>query len=161
MKRLCTVLFVILFTVSAQAQTKQQSIKTLLGLMMQDSLIDKMYDNMAAAMTSQFSTQYKDNIDEAKIKETSARVMQISKNIAKKMLNEEFVAIYDKNFTEQEIKDFIQFYKTPSGRQMIRKMPDVQKDIMTAMTQKYAPMMQEEIIKAYSELVPTKDEKTN
>jgi len=60
----------------------------------------------------------------------------------KRMINEDMVAIYDKNFAENEIKDFINFYKSPSGQKLVNTQPEIQKEIMTVFIQKYLPEIQ-------------------
>jgi hypothetical protein len=66
-------------------------------------------------------------------------MMQIMKNISKRMLNEDMLILYDKYFTQEEINDFIYFYKTPSGQKYINSTPEITKEMMTIMMQKYMP----------------------
>lgn len=40
-------------------------------------------------------------------------------------LKEDFIAIYMEEFSEDEIRELIAFYKTPAGRKAIKKMPDL------------------------------------
>ena len=65
--------------------------------------------------------------------------MQIMKNISTRMLNEDMLILYDKYFTQEEINDFIHFYKTPSGQKYINSTPEITKEMMTIMMQKYMP----------------------
>jgi len=67
--------------------------------------------------------------------------MQTAKEIMPKMMSE-MTASYDKYFTEQEIKEFIVFYKTPAGRKYISVMPEMMKDMMGNMMKTYIPEMQ-------------------
>lgn len=40
-------------------------------------------------------------------------------------LEEPVIAIFDKNFTDEEIKELIVFYKTPLGQKVVTKLPVV------------------------------------
>ena len=50
--------------------------------------------------------------------------------------------IYDKYFNQEEINDIISFYKTPSGHKWIKSTPEITKELMTVMMQKYMPEIQ-------------------
>jgi len=100
---------------------------------------------MVPGMLNQMQGQLKDSTARARSKEMMISTMQIAKEISKKMLNEDMVASYDKYFTQNEINDFILFYKSPSGQKFILVTPDIQKDMMTAMMQKYMPEIQKTI----------------
>jgi hypothetical protein len=65
-----------------------------------------------------------------------------SGKVTKQMVYTDMVIIYDKNFTHQEIKDFIRFYKTPSGQKMIAMEPRVQQELMQMMAKQYMPELQ-------------------
>ena len=40
-------------------------------------------------------------------------------------LNNEVAILYAKNFTEQELKEILAFYKTPTGQKLLQKQPGV------------------------------------
>lgn len=46
-----------------------------------------------------------------------------AKNMSWKNLREEIINIYIKEFTEAEVRELIAFYRTPTGRKAIEKMP--------------------------------------
>jgi len=118
---------------NSYSQAKQESIKQLFHLMQTDSLIDKMFSSMIPQILNQQQMQITDSV---------SRVKEIST----KLINEDMVVLYDKYFSQAEINDFISFYKTPSGQKMINMTPDIQKDLMTVMMQKYMPEMQKSIM---------------
>ena len=64
------------------------------------------------------------------------------KDIMKRMIDEDMVAIYDKNFAENEIKDFIAFYKSPSGQKLVKTQPENAKGTDAVFVQKYLPEIQ-------------------
>ena len=150
----------ILISVSlfAQAQPKKESIKVLFELMQQDSLINKTFaaitSSLVSNMTGQLDSSYRDRM--ARVMEKS---MEASKQVAKRMINEDMIDIYDKYFTQEEIDDFISFYKSKSGQKMISRIPDIQKDIMTIMSQKYTSSLQQEIMNQFDEIIKEASEK--
>ena len=72
--------------------------------------------------------------------EVAKIAMESAKEMMPKMLDE-MAASYDKYFTEQEIKDFITFYKTPAGQKYISVMPEMMKDMMGNMMKNSIPEM--------------------
>src|SRR5260221_11515683 len=101
-------LTIVLFTLNScpQAQSKKESIKVLFGFMHQDTLINKMFDAMTSSMLTSMTSQIKDTANSSKISNMMVKSMERSRSIAKKLINEDMVDIYDKYFTQQEIDDF-------------------------------------------------------
>jgi uncharacterized protein len=141
---LATVLCLSVFC-NSYSQTKQESIKQLFHLMQTDSLMDKMFSSMIPQILNQQQMQMTDSASRVAFNTKMGSVMLIVKDISKRLLNEDMVVLYDKYFSQAEINDFISFYKTPSGQKMINLTPDIQKDLMTVMMQKYMPEMQKSI----------------
>ena len=138
----------------SHAQSKKESIKTLFELMQQDSLMHKSFDAITSSIVTNMTAQFKgDTAIQSKMAAVFKKSMESSKKIAMKLLNEDMVEIYDKYFTQQEINDYIGFYKTKSGQKMIQTIPNIQKDIMAAMSAKYTPALQEEIMKGFDQIV--------
>jgi len=120
MKRtiLVTIILVVT-TLTAFSQTKQESIKELFGLMKIESSFDK--------LVIPFQGLQKDSIS----KVITGSLMNSIKPIFKKIMDEDMVRIYDKYYTQQEIKDLIRFYKTKTGQKFINTAPEVQNEIMS------------------------------
>jgi len=148
------------FMTTSFAQTKQESIKELFKAMQQDSMMDKMFSSMIPSMMNQMKSQFpiKDSLMNVRSNEMMKSTMQTVKDITKKMLDEDMVAIYDKYFTQSEINDYIAFYKSPSGQKFIKVTPDISKDLMMVMMQKYMPVIQK-TIKEKSEEMKNADKK--
>lgn len=121
-----------------------------------DSLMDKTFNSIIPAITQQMNSQVKDANALAKSEKVFKIAMDAGKDIMKKMMDTDMVDIYDKYFTEQEINDFTAFYKTPAGQKMLKVLPEIQKEIMTLMMQKYMPEMQSKIKEAVEKLEPAK-----
>jgi hypothetical protein len=96
-------------------------------------------------MFSQMQEQNKDSISSERSKEIMESFMQEAKAMSMKMINDDMVTLYDKYFTQDEIDDLIKFYKTPSGQKYIEVMPEISKDLMTVMMQKYIPEIKKSI----------------
>lgn len=79
--------------------------------------------------------------------ESSRRVLARIKELMPQRVNwaetlEEIAyPIYDKHFTEQELRDLVAFYKTPTGQKSIQVMPDVFKEAMQKASELLGPAM--------------------
>lgn len=146
MKKL--VLFFALFTSVSFvgfSQTKQENIKEMLKLMQVEQMISKSYEGMIPMIQKQMESQVGASMTE-KMKENQrkvlTKVMDLSKEMATDLINNEAPGIYDRNFTEDEIKDLMTFYKSPTGKKSIELMPNIQKELMGVMLSKYLPNFQ-------------------
>jgi hypothetical protein len=144
----------------SQNEAKKERIKYLFSLMHQDTLINKTFDAMSSSMTAQMTTMFQDSMYTQagfKFEEHSEaimkKVMEVSKANAKKLMSEDMVDIYDKYFASEDIENFIVFYSSASGQKMIAMLPETTKDIMSAMTAKYQPSIQQAIMKAVEEMM--------
>jgi hypothetical protein len=144
MKKVILVLMICIPSLMGYSQTKQESIKELFHVMQQDSIMDKMFSSMIPSMIEQMKSQHpmNDSLENARSNELMKATMQSTRLILKKMMDEDMVALYDKYFSQKEINDYIAFYKTPSGQKFIKVTPDISKDLMGIMMQKYVPEIQ-------------------
>jgi len=75
------------------------------------------------------------------IVETSARVFRRFKELMLQRINfaevmeQMFYPIYDKFFTEEELKDLVTFYKSTTGQKSIEVMPQLMQDAMQRSSQ--------------------------
>ena len=147
MKKVILVLMICIPSLMGYSQTKQESIKELFHVMQQDSTMDKMFNSMIPSMINQMKSQHpiNDSLANARSNELMKVTMQTTKVILKKMMDEDMVALYDKYFSQKEINDYIAFYKSPSGQKFIKVTPDISKDLMGIMMQKYIPEIQNAI----------------
>lgn len=134
-------------TNAAYSQTKQESIKELLECMNQDSMTDRMLNAMIPVMMNQMKNQFspEDPASDESFQEMMKSIAESTRILTKKMIDGEMVALYDKYFSQSEINDFLTFYKSPSGKKFIKVTPDLMKDLMVVMTQKYMPEIQKSI----------------
>ncbi|WP_281298947.1 DUF2059 domain-containing protein [Flavobacterium limnophilum] len=147
MKKVILILMICMPLLMGYSQTKQESIKELFHVMQQDSIMDKMFNSMIPSMINQMKSQHpiNDSLANARSNELMKATMQTTKVILKKMMDEDMVALYDKYFSQKEINDYIVFYKSPSGQKFIKVTPDISKDLMEIMMQKYIPEIQNAI----------------
>ncbi|MEI6678316.1 MAG: DUF2059 domain-containing protein [Mariniphaga sp.] len=156
MKKLfLVVFFCVAAFINSYSQTKQESIKELFHLMQQDSTMDKMLKSMVKPLSIQMQSQIKDSTSRAHSKELQNLTMQTVKEISTKWINEDVVPLYDKYFSQNEINDFIAFYKSPSGQKLLKISPEIAKDMMMVMMQKYMPGIQKTIKAKAEELKKT------
>ncbi len=124
------------------AQTKRVAARELIAVMKQDSIMDKVFDSMLPSMG--VSIESLSNTNSKEYIENMAPMMKTMKAILKKFVDDDMVTIYEKYFTEEELNAMTNFYKTPVGRKFITATPEIQKETMTIMMNKYMP----EIMKA-------------
>ena len=145
MKKIFVILLLSLLSITySQAQTKQESIKQLFKLMKTDSLYDKMMEAIVPTIIQQAGKDASDPEVAAKMQ----KAMNAMKPIINKMMNEDMVAIYDKYFTDSEIKDYIAFYKSPSGQKFVNVTPAMQADIVNIMMKDYMGEIQKAVTDA-------------
>lgn len=69
-----------------------------------------------------------------------------------------FVEIYKKSFSQSDVDGMLQFYKTPAGQSVVKKMPLVMQNSMEVMQQRMAVIMPK-IMQATEETVRVAKEK--
>jgi len=152
-----TIILSIIFvatTFTSFSQTKQESIKQLFHLMQVDSTMEKTFRTVIPAITAQFPKENNDPAKSAAMNQFMSSLMSLTKDMCKKMLDEDLVVVYDKLFTENEIKDLIVFYNTPTGKKMIEKQPEMQMEMTRILMQKYIPELQKNIADSALKLKP-------
>ena len=153
-KSIFLILFSVCFFSGSFAQSKQESIKELFLIMKNDSMMNKMLDSMIPSMASQMQSQVKDSVASSK----SINIMNVSMQAVKGLIPQmmgDMALIYDKYYTEKEIKDFIVFYKSPSGQRYLSLSPEIMKEFMGTMMQKYMPEIQKTLAAKMVELKKT------
>lgn len=141
-KILLVLLFCIPVLLNCQAQTKQENIKVLFQLMQTDSVVEKMMNSMIPVMMKSIP-QAQDSTSKSQLDATMKKMTQVMMTITKRLLNEDMVGLYDKYFTEIEIKDLVSFYKSPAGKKMVAVSPELNKEMMMVLITKYFPEMQQ------------------
>lgn len=99
---------------------KEKAIRGLLDLSGVRSALKPAMQNMISIMKQQAT--------DAQVPDEFWEEFTSDKNIDRFM--ELYIPIYDKHYTYQEILDISAFYRTPSGKSMIQKMPAVMAESM-------------------------------
>jgi len=118
-KRIFVSIILAVSAFAAFSQTKEESIKELFSLMKTESMFDK--------LVFPFQSFQKDSVSNG----LNTSFMNSIKPMFKKIMEEDMVGIYDRYYTQQEIKDLIRFYKTKTGQKLINTAPEIQNEIMS------------------------------
>ncbi|WP_207533285.1 DUF2059 domain-containing protein [Desertivirga arenae] len=157
-RTILSLVFIAIAFSDSYAQSKKESIKELFHLMQTDSLMDKTFSAILPSIKQSMEAQAPNAAAREKSTQAFTTVMTIAKDICKRMINEDMVDIYDRNFSEDEIREFTAFYRTPAGQKMLQVLPEIQKEIMTLMMQKYMPEMQTRIKAEMEKIQPAAPE---
>jgi hypothetical protein len=153
MRRL-SLLVLVAFTVPILAtepnpSTQQRAlIERLLALTRTDQAARAMTDAMFAQMERQLLEQAEARGDDPGAADEAREILRDFRTEAAKiefgpLINEGFIRIYAKYFTESEIADLIAFYSTPTGQKSIDVMGDLMRDGMQLGVERIAPKFDE------------------
>lgn len=126
---------------NVQAQTKQENIKELFTLMQTDSMAAKMMNSMLPMLINQPSASM-DSTAKSQRVQLFNKVTAAVTSITTRLINEDMVMLYDKYFSEKDIKELNAFYKSEAGKKMVLVTPELNKEVMMIMLTKYMPEMQ-------------------
>lgn len=121
MRRLILAGLLLVFSASVFSQntsSKSQQIVKLMDMAGTKKLMDQMMVTM--------KENYKKNYTDVDPKFWDEFFKEMSADLLNKI-----VPIYDKHFTEEDIKGMIVFYETPAGKKMIEKLPVIMQESMT------------------------------
>lgn len=146
MKKILLICLLSSFSVFAADSNKKAEIEQLLTLMNTEAMIDSMYGQirkMTQGMGQQLKIKPEEQVIFKKFNEKMFAAMKEEMNWQK--IKSPTIEIYAKHFSEKEISDMIAFYKTESGKSMIKKLPAVMTDSMMMaqnMMKNFIPKMQ-------------------
>jgi len=126
-----TILFLTTYNISGATDNKRQLVEELIILTNVEASIDAIFSQMGNMMKG---TEQQLGIKPEE-KEFFNNYMSKVNSLIREEINWESIKnptidIYIKHYTEQELKDIVVFYKTESGKSMIKKMPLVVQDSM-------------------------------
>jgi hypothetical protein len=152
MKKLLIISVLAIFSITAFSQDKAADLKKLIKLMDSEKMIDNMMNSLVPALQQQTAGQIQGDSAKQKMEQYIKFMMSEVKTMTIRLVNEDMVQIYDKHFTQQEIKDLINFYESPTGKKMLAKTPEISSDLMNIMMAKYLPEFREKLMKKLNEL---------
>lgn len=132
MRRLIIGILIIAVHFSAYAESsKRESVEELMEITNVDALIDSMYsqmDQMLSGMGQQMGIKpsEQDMFDNF-MKKVAA---SMKKEMSWEKMKDPMIDIYLKIYTEKEIQDILDFYRSETGRSLIKKMPQVMRESM-------------------------------
>ena len=108
-------------TLNQERDEAVKSVKKQIPLMIQDSPVTKELDkDQVDAIIDELSPKYQKSLE----KELNAI---FAGNIR---IRDIYMPIYGKHFTAEEIAELIKFYESPVGKKLIKKTPDINKEVM-------------------------------
>jgi hypothetical protein len=137
-------------TVTGAKQSADEMLESMISV--QELQGTKMLESMIND-DSTFSAEEKKEILQ-KSKETSDRMLKRMRDYFStefklgEAMDEISYTLYDKYFTEEELRDLIAFYKSPTGKKTMSIMPKLFADSMALFSEKYAPALQDFVKKA-------------
>ena len=105
---------------------KRESVKELMALTEVDSMVDTMYSQMSQVFSGvgeQLGIKASEQILFDNYMEKIVALMK--EDVSWERMEEPMIDIYLNNFTEEEIQDLLSFYRSNTGRSLIKKTPMV------------------------------------
>jgi len=146
-KRISTMIVIVVFicgsNVFADENNKRKMAEDLLLQMGMNKNSEMMMSQIAKMQENTFASMGIEKDKDTKRKEFMDKMWKlITTELSWERMKEDFIKIYADVFTEGELNDLINFYKSPAGVKYIEKMPELMKksfEISQARTQKLLP----------------------
>ena len=143
----------------ASEATHRAAAEEMLKLSKVDQLLTPMYDQIKATINTLMDRQEMSVEERVRAGRFSEKLVAImAEEMSWEKMKDDFVAIYVKTYSEDEIRQINAFYRTPAGQAMIDKMPALLK-ASTAISQKYAQRMVERMQREFAEFEKENGEK--
>jgi hypothetical protein len=117
------------FGQTSSAEEKTANVRRLLTLIGAEKIQATMFDQFMNIFRSSFAKTAKP--DERTQKVLDRMTVLIAEELKRVDFTQLYVDLYSKNFTNDEIKELIQFYESPVGRKTIQVLPTVTQEAMT------------------------------
>lgn len=150
-------------TVYAEEGVEKATVEELLEVTNVKSIVDTMYfeiDQMLEGLAAQLEISVEEQpIFDKYIVKVNASVKE---QISWEKMKDPMIDLYMKHYTEKEIKDILAFYKTDTGKSLVKKMPVVMQDsiqLSQSMFKMTLPRIQELAEELQTELVQARSEK--
>ncbi|MGD0446245.1 MAG: DUF2059 domain-containing protein [Edaphobacter sp.] len=130
MKRIALLLaFALCLPLTAHADEASRRVKAqeMINLMHLDRLMEQMMDTMmqqASALRNQLAGSNVNPQDQARLDEFQQKAVELIKSqMGWQALEPDYVDIYAKNFTDEQLDAILVFYKSPAGIALVDKLP--------------------------------------
>ena len=131
MKRLSLILVLLTFTLHARADeaSRRAKAKEMIALLHMDRVMTQMMDGIKQQMTAASQQMLPGSATTEQQRQLEAFQQKIFSLVESQMswktLEPEFIDLYVKDFTEEELDGIVTFYKSPVGASLIAKMPEL------------------------------------
>jgi hypothetical protein len=144
----CLGFCMLVFGVLAQAQTltKEAKIERILELTQSESTVSKSFDQVVGMMTNQMKTMMPNQTPEqlARMQALQTKLMDLMKSrLSWAKIHPEYVRIYNKIYSDEEIDGMLAFYESPAGRGFIEKTPMLTQEILKVTQAQMGDLMPE------------------
>jgi hypothetical protein len=120
--------------VSAQETQRRAMAEELLNVMNMQDTIEKSFAMVKQMIPAQMEKMKQVTGDTNMPANVSSQTDKIMDMLAKEMswnkMKADYITLYAETFTEQELKDTVAFYKSPTGQAFIKKQPELMKRSM-------------------------------
>jgi hypothetical protein len=130
MKRIALLLTLVLclpLTAHADEASRRAKAQEMLTLLHMDRLMDQMMNNTLEQMSTVTKQLGGNNVkpeDQAKIEDFQKKIFQlIESQMSWKTLEPDYIDMYAKNFTDEQLDAILVFYKSPAGAALVEKLP--------------------------------------
>lgn len=144
----------------ADSQTHRQAAEEVLRLTKVDKMLAPLIDQIQQVQIQQLQQM---DLSREAYSAAQRYLQQINDLVAREMrwqeIKDDYVGLYTDAFTEQELRQLIQFYGTPLGQKVVEKMPVLMEQSMQLGQKKMMKIMPE--IQALSEEMIQEIQKQN
>lgn len=132
---------------AAEVPASAASIKEVLSVTDVKAMLDKMWPQIDAMMSTQIQQCLKGQVLSANQQEAlnqmrGKMIASMKDELSWEKMEPLYIEVYQKSFTQDEIDGMLAFYKSPAGAAVVKKLPVVMQETMIAMQQRIGPMMQ-------------------
>lgn len=122
------------------------SIERLLEAKQTEQLLKSMLQSVAALQDEQFARMLSSlKTEEAKTKALAVRermAVILADELGYAKMKPLMVELFERTYTEDEVRALLEFYESPTGRKYLEKQPQLMRESMAAMQRRMLPMRQ-------------------
>jgi uncharacterized protein len=127
---------------SADEASKKAKIDEIFQITNVDRMVKQITDQMQAMQLAQIAKM--DKASQPKAEEAQKKIAQIlAERMSWDRLKPRFSKLYEETFTEEELDGTLTFYKSPAGRALLEKMPELMQRSMAVAQEMMADVMPE------------------
>lgn len=130
------------YTIKANEETHRKTAEELINVMEIKDMETQGFEELKRRFMNDMEVMFADMNDKAKVQLIKGQIEEIlNKEISWAVLKNEYIKLYTGAFTEEEMKVIIAFYKTPEGKKLMNKIPELMDQSMQIGEQKVLNIM--------------------